>query len=78
MLKMSVSNHLAASYNITNSMDRNITCNHPFYFIELHPLGPVGYATAPLDLSTAKNDIFDKRQWYERMKAVRRFWFETK
>ena len=41
-------------------MDRNATYNHSFYFTELYPLGPVGYATAPLDLSPAKNDIFSQ------------------
>ena len=67
-----------SSYNITNAMDRNATYNHSFYFTELYPLGPVGYATAPLDLSPVKNDIFHNRQWYERVEGVQRFRFETK
>ena len=77
MLKMSVSKHLAASNDIISSMDKHVTYNHSFHFTAFYPLGPDGYATAPLDLSPAQNGIFHNRQWYERMEGDRRFWFGT-
>ena len=74
---MSVGKHHAAS-NVTNSMDKSVTNNHSFHFTAFYLMGPVGYATAPLDLSPAQNDIFHNRQWYEQMKGDRMVWFETK
>ena len=78
MLKMAVGKHHAASKNITNSMDKNVTYNHSLHFTAFYPMGPVRYATALLDLSPVQYNIFHKRQWYQRMKGDRRFWFETK
>ena len=78
MFKMSVGKNHAASNNIRNSMDKNVTHNHSFHFTAFYPIGPAGYATAQLDLSPAQNGIFHNRQWYERVEGVRRFWFETK
>ena len=49
---MAVGKHHTAS-NITNSMDKNVTYNHSFKFTEFYPIGPVRYATAPLDLGPA-------------------------
>ena len=53
MLKMAVGKHHAASNNIANSMDKNVTHNHSIHFTEFYPIGPVHYATAPLDLGPA-------------------------
>ena len=53
MLKMAVGKHHAASKNITNSMDKNVTYNHSFHFTAFYPMGPVRYATALLDLPGA-------------------------
>ena len=50
---MALGKHHAESNIITNSMDKNVTHNHSFHFTEFYPLGPVCYATAPLDLSPA-------------------------
>ena len=58
MLKMVADNHHAASYNITYSMDKNVTYKHSFHFTAFHPVGPVRYATASLHLSPAQNGIF--------------------
>ena len=41
MLKMAVGKHHAASNNITNSMDKNVTYNHSFHFTAFYPMGPV-------------------------------------
>ena len=78
IFKMWVDKHNAASNNITNSMDKNVTHNHSFHFTAFYSMGPVVYATAPSDLSPAQNDIFHNRQWYERMEGDRTVWFETK
>ena len=78
IFKMSVGEHHAASNTITNSMNKNATYNHSFHLATFYSMGPVGYATAALDLGPALNDIFYNMQWYERMKGDRRFWFETK
>ena len=78
MVKISVRKHLAASNNITNSMDKNVTYNNSFHFTAFYTLRPAGYATVPLDLSPAQNDIFHNMQWYERMKGCRKLWFEAK
>ena len=53
MLKMEVGKHHATSDNITKFMDKNVTHNYSFHFTEFYPMGPVRYATAPLDLSPA-------------------------
>ena len=58
MLKVSVGKRRAASNNITNSINKNVTDNHSFHFTAFYPLGPVRYATAPLDLSPVLNNIF--------------------
>ena len=58
MLKMAVGKHHTASNNITNSMDKNVTYNHSFHFTAFYPMGPVRHATALLDLSSARNNIF--------------------
>ena len=76
MLDILVGKHRPAS-NITNSMDKNATYNHLFHFTAFYPMGPVGYATAPLDLSPAQN-MFRNGKWYKRTKGDRRFLFETK
>ena len=53
MVKMAVGKHNAASKNITNSMDKNVTDDHSFHFTAFYPMGPVRYATALLDLPGA-------------------------
>ena len=58
MLKMVGGKHHVASNNITYSMDKNVTFNRSFHFTAFYPVGPVRYATAPLHLSPAQNDIF--------------------
>ena len=61
MLKMAVGKHHTASNNITNSMDKNVTYNHSFHFTAFYPMGPVRHATALLDLSSARNNIFSQK-----------------
>ena len=58
MLKMVVGEHHAASNNITNSMDKNVAYTHSFHLTAFYPVGPFRYATAPLNLNPAQNDIF--------------------
>ena len=59
---MVIGKHQAASNNITYSMDKNATHNHSFHFTTFYSVGPVCYATAPLHLSPAQNDIFPNTQ----------------
>ena len=60
MLKMAVGKHHAASKNITNSMDKNVTYNHSFHFTAFYPMGPVRYATALLDQARCNTTFFTK------------------